>query len=229
MPQHEWTVKQPPLMASSATENREKLFARLESFLSFEYMLEVKMAYILSKEGHRGQPRKQKVAGVPIRYFEHIRDVVLILVDELGIYEISLILTLFLHDCPEDSELVKLPLIRKYFGANVADKVALLTNDFGSSPEGLKKYVKRMINARNQPVLLAKGCDILANVRTWPDKEMAIRQLATKIPAYKAIGEAVCAQAARDYEAIAAQKVRRLIIEALQKKCSEFGLQAPAF
>jgi (p)ppGpp synthase/HD superfamily hydrolase len=177
------TVRQ---MAVNPDENREKFLARVEPYLSRKEFLDVRHAYIISKYGHRWQSRKEKVEGIPKRYFEHPRDGALVVLDELGLYRRSIILSILLHDCPEDTE-IDLELIEHLFGSEVTRIVKLLTND----QKTLQLYIQRFLIAADWQALMAKCIDILINTRTWADREMAMKQL-QKVEEYKVIAGIMC-------------------------------------
>ncbi len=65
-------------------ENKESFKLRIQPHFSPSDTLDVCLAYYLAKYGHRGQVRKELDSdGNPTRYFEHVRRVALILMDEV--------------------------------------------------------------------------------------------------------------------------------------------------
>ena len=83
-------------------ETRETFSARLRGKFPAHDLERIMFAYDLSKAAHRGQTRKGPKKE---RYFEHPRALVLILLDELGIFDADLTCALLLHDSVEDSAL----------------------------------------------------------------------------------------------------------------------------
>ena len=73
------------------------------------------LAYDVAKYGHRNQLRESGE-----RYFEHVRSTAIILVDELGVYDVELIMAALLHDILEDSFLLKGERAEMVFGSRVA-------------------------------------------------------------------------------------------------------------
>jgi len=98
-PYAEYLIIDPELAAEAAEikENRARFMARFKE-LPEEKQKEIEWAYDLSKESHRPQVRASGE-----RYFEHPRNVALILADECGIKEPNLIIAGLLHDSVEDS------------------------------------------------------------------------------------------------------------------------------
>ena len=59
----------------------------------------VMLAYILAKFGHRFQTRKElDAAGNSLRYFEHVRRVALIVMDEAHCYNYDVVAAALLHE-----------------------------------------------------------------------------------------------------------------------------------
>lgn len=143
------------------TENRESFFTRLEPFLAPSSLLDVQLAYTLAKYGHRSQVRKELNAdGEPIRYFEHVRRVAIILIDEVKIVEPDLVIAALLHDGPEDTRDLTPAMIERCFGTQVAHTVKVLSK---TPPEG---YLDRFKVCTDWRPYIIKGCDRLDNVRS---------------------------------------------------------------
>jgi (p)ppGpp synthase/HD superfamily hydrolase len=85
------------------TENKLSFQNRIQSYFSPSIQLDVKLAYCLAKFGHRAQLRKELVEGKPTRYFEHVRRVSIILMDEMKIMDRDMIIAALLHDSIEDT------------------------------------------------------------------------------------------------------------------------------
>jgi GTP pyrophosphokinase len=124
------------------------------------------MAYDMAKYGHRNQFRESGE-----RYFEHVRNTAIILVDELGVYDVELIMAALLHDILEDSFLLKGDRTEMIFGARVAyitTMVSKLPKDdprFATAEQRLLFY-HQQIKTGNWEVKLVKLADRLHNLRT---------------------------------------------------------------
>lgn len=145
------------------TETRETFFARLKPILAPSEFLDVEVAYTLAKQAHRWQERKEvDVKGKPIRYFEHLRETALVLIDELGIHDPEMITTCLLHDSLEDTKDIHELMIEHLFGLSVVRMVKILSK---VPKEG---YYERLQKFGDSRVWVIKGCDRLANLRTLP-------------------------------------------------------------
>lgn len=141
-------------------EDKAAFFARLRPMLAPSDLTRVRGAYYLAKYGHRAQVRKELGPdGEPLRYFEHVRRVAIILMDEAHVFDPNLVITALLHDAMEDTEDIDGAVIEAFFGPVVARHVRILTKD---PKEG---YVKRLW-AADSDTILAKACDRLDNLRT---------------------------------------------------------------
>lgn len=139
---------------------------------------EILFAYEIAKEAHRTHMR-----GTGDRYFEHIRAVALIMLDELDWYDKTMLISMLLHDVGEDSGIfgnrtrgyepfVKIAEYRigKIFGPDVAHIVVLLTKPavdgvrFHSKPEAYEYYRQRL--ETDPRAIIGKMVDRLHNLRT---------------------------------------------------------------
>lgn len=145
---------------SCVVENKETFQARIKPFFSPSDQLDIKLAYTLAKFGHRAQLRKELVDGKPVRYFEHVRRVALILMDELKIMDRDMIIAALLHDSLEDTEDLTAELIEHSFGSRVATMVTLLSK---IPKEG---YVERLKRCNLWEVITLKMCDKTDNLRS---------------------------------------------------------------
>lgn len=130
----------------------------------------VHTAYVFAKYGHRNQMRD---CGT-IRYFEHPRDVALIIIRELGLSsDWQLIVTALLHDILEDSRLLSKHRLFVNFGDIVAHWIELLSKEKGVD------YYARLSSCGIWQVFLVKLADRLHNVRslngTSPEKQKKYR------------------------------------------------------
>jgi len=141
-------------------ENKETFQARIQPYFSPSDQLDVKLAYCLAKFGHRAQVRKELVEGKPTRYFEHVRRVAIVLMDEMKIIDRDMVITGLLHDSIEDCADLTAELLEHSFGSNVVSMIKLLSK---VPKEG---YIERLNNCHNWKVLLIKACDRLDNLRS---------------------------------------------------------------
>jgi GTP pyrophosphokinase len=157
------------------TENRESFFKRLEPFLAPSVLLDVQHAYTLSKYGHRAQVRKElDDHGEPIRYFEHVRRVAIVLVDEAKVVKAEMIVAALLHDIIEDAPNLPPALIEHCFGTDVVCIVKTLSK---APKEG---YLERFYMCTDWRPYVIKACDRLDNLRSLgaASKEFRTKQVA---------------------------------------------------
>lgn len=145
-------------------ENRETFFARLTPFMPPSELRMVEIAYMMAKYGHRAQVRKDlDLTGTPIRYFEHVRGVALILIDELGIRDWRQIVVALLHDTLEDTKDITPEIIEHVFDATVCQRVKILSK---VPKEG---YLERLKTYGDPHIFIVKGADRLHNLRSMKD------------------------------------------------------------
>ena len=161
-------------------ENRASFLKRLEG-LSQETINIIDFAYDLGKEAHRPQRRDTGE-----RYFEHLRAVALILIDECHIKDPNLIIAALLHDSVEDSAIfgnatqayskwkeVTRFRLGKIFNSEVAEIVIVLTKPKVDGQEIQTKeaahhlYIEHLSLAPAK-IILAKMADRLHNLRSLP-------------------------------------------------------------
>lgn len=142
-------------------ENRETFFARLKPFMPPSELRNVEIAYMMAKYAHRAQTRNElDEQGEPLRYFEHLRRVALILIDDFGVRDWRLICAALLHDSLEDTKDITPEIIEHLFGARVCQIVKLLSK---CPKEG---YMQRLLDFGDQEIYLIKGCDRLDNLKS---------------------------------------------------------------
>jgi (p)ppGpp synthase/HD superfamily hydrolase len=145
-------------------ENRETFFARLTPFMPPSELRQVEVAYMMAKFAHRAQTRTELDAnGDPVRYFEHLRGVALILIDECEIRDWKLIVAGLLHDSLEDTRDITPEIIEHLFGDRVCQIVKLLSK---CPKEG---YLERLQKYGDSDTLLVKAADRLHNLRSMKD------------------------------------------------------------
>lgn len=149
--------------------NRAEFMAKVHGLMKEEDARQVELAYLLSKKIHRGQVRKElDENGQPLRYFEHVRRVALVLLDEVGCSSPELIISALLHDSIEDTDEVQLVgiLLERLFGSEVATIVRALSK----APKA--GYIERL-RAGPHEALLVKAADRLDNLRSLPTYDIA--------------------------------------------------------
>lgn len=141
-------------------ENKQTFLNRLKPHFSPQDRLNIQLAYILAKFGHRAQVRKELIDGKPERYFEHVRRVTLILLDEMKIKDKSMIVAGLLHDSFEDCEDLTPELIEHSFG----EECCSIIQELSLVPK--EGYLDRLNACNNWKVLALKMCDRLDNLRS---------------------------------------------------------------
>lgn len=144
----------------SNIENKAKFQSRIQPYFSPSYQLDIKLAYYLAKYGHRAQVRKETIDDKPMRYFEHVRRVAIILMDEMKIMNRDMIIAAILHDALEDCEDLTPELLEHSFGSDVVSMIKILSK---VPKEG---YVDRLRYCGNWRALAIKMCDRLDNLRS---------------------------------------------------------------
>lgn len=153
------------------TENRTTFFSRLEPFHSPAKLLDIQLAYTLAKFSHRAQVRKELNAeGHPVRYFEHVRRVALVLMDEAKVMTPIMVIAALLHDGPEDTRDLNPAMIEHCFGEDVVSIVKTLSK---TPKEG---YLDRFYVSNDWRPYLIKACDRLDNLRSLPAAPIEFRR-----------------------------------------------------
>lgn len=158
-------------MKTMKTENRETFFRRLQPFFVPSVNLDIELAYTMAKFGHRAQSRSETdVNGQPMRYFEHVRRVALILIDEVQIVERESVIAALLHDGIEDTRDLTPAMIEHVFGGEVAFLVQTLSK---VPKEG---YLERFQMCSDWRAYVIKACDRLDNLRSMSESSKEFRQ-----------------------------------------------------
>ena len=155
-------------------ENRETFFARLTPFMPPSKLRNIEVAYMMAKFAHRAQVRKDlDQNGDPVRYFEHLRRVALLLIDNFEVRDWRMICAALLHDSLEDTKDITAEIIEHLFGAEVCRMVQLLSK---CPKEG---YFQRLKSFGDERVFLIKGCDRLDNLNSMESvsREFVVKQL----------------------------------------------------
>jgi len=169
-------------------ENRKNFLDRI-NFLDKEDIQNIDFAYDLAKESHRPQKRDSGE-----RYFEHVRSVAIILIDECQILDPNLIISALLHDSIEDTAIFgnatkeyslwkKTASYRlsKTFNSQIAEHVITLTKpkvdgkEIMTKEQAIQIYLDNLKKADPDTILI-KMCDRLHNLRslsgTTPEKQI---------------------------------------------------------
>ena len=153
------------------TQNHETFFERLQPFFAPSDLDRIDLAYIIAKDKHRGQYRKDEKDehGDPVRYFEHVRRAVLIGLDVARIVRLDTTICGFLHDSLEDTRITP-GKIENWFGADVCTMVRVLSK---VPKEG---YLDRFFICTDWRPFFVKGCDRLDNLRTLTNSPVEFRR-----------------------------------------------------
>lgn len=149
-------------------ENKETFNARIRPFFAHSEEQKIKLAYYLAKFGHRSQVRKEMLHGKPMRYFEHLRRVAIILMDEGKCMRSEMIIAALLHDSLEDTEDLTPELLECTFGPDVVSIIKRLSK---VPKEG---YIDRLMICTDWRTLMIKACDRLDNLRSLMIHETSI-------------------------------------------------------
>jgi (p)ppGpp synthase/HD superfamily hydrolase len=164
--------------------SRKDFFDYLENKVHPDGLALIKIAYNISKYGHRGQQRDDGT-----RYFEHPKSCAIILIMELEIYDYEMICGMLLHDIDEDSFILNIEEISRIFGPNVAYYVMIMTKPEGqegeSKAEKLLQYFHGLFTAKEKAKIL-KLVDRLHNSRTLKncEKDKQLRKIRETIGYY---------------------------------------------
>ncbi|MPN11203.1 hypothetical protein SDC9_158504 [bioreactor metagenome] len=181
-----------------SNENRASFLERFQS-LSPETVQSIDFAYDIAKESHRTNKRDTGE-----RYFEHPRQVALILIDELHILDPDMTMALLFHDTGEDTPIFG-NITKNYYqwketaefriskvsNPQVAKYVVGLTKpcvdnvNFSSKQEVYDFYIEGLKNSNPETILL-KMCDRLHNLRSLAGvtKEKQIRTCTETLEIY---------------------------------------------
>lgn len=169
-------------------ENKASFMGRLNSVLTHSEMLGIELTYMLTKDRHQYQTRKElDEKGNRVRYFEHPRRVALIAIDECSVTNPNIIKACLGHDLLEDTTISE-ALLEMTFGTEPSRWIKQLTKQEG---EG-EVYYSRLKTKGACEAMFIKLCDRLDNMRTLKDcpPEFQRKQvLDTATHIYPLIGE----------------------------------------
>lgn len=155
-------------------ENRQTFMDRCEVFFPHRDVLIIDVAYDFTKGAHAHQERKDEKNqdGTPVRYFEHVRRVPLILLDEAGLVTRPLVVIKgLLHDIYEDTRQghEKIALV---FGEEVSRDVLMM------SKRPKAGFKERLLRHGSWEALAIKVADRVDNLRhmTHSDPAFVLKQ-----------------------------------------------------
>jgi (p)ppGpp synthase/HD superfamily hydrolase len=152
-----------------STENKASFFARLEGQVLPSELVKIQTAYMIAKHAHRAQERKEHGKdGKPLRYFEHVRRVALIVLDERDMkfpvypeWRWEDVCAALLHDTIEDTVDITAEILEELFGAEVCKLVMSLTKW-----PGKREYYEDQVKKGGDRSIYLKMCDRLDNLRS---------------------------------------------------------------
>lgn len=116
---------------------------------------------MMAKFAHRAQKRNETDQnGDQIRYFEHLRRVAIVLIDECEVRDWRIICAALLHDSLEDTRDITPEIIEHLFDSRVCQIVKLLSK---CPKEG---YLDRLQKYGDHEVIMIKAADRLDNMRS---------------------------------------------------------------
>jgi len=150
---------------------RAEFFQRLQPFHAPSTILDIELAYTMSKYGHRAQVRKESDdTGKPVRYFEHPKRVALILIDLVKIVDPTMVISCLIHDGLEDTRDLTPEMIEHIWGTDVVKIVKTLSK---TPKEG---YLNRFFMSTDWRPYVIKGCDRLDNLSSLAQTSLEFQQ-----------------------------------------------------
>lgn len=167
-------------MVKYVAMTRERFFKIIDREIGLEDRERIEWAYALAKNFHRDQIRDEGV-----RYFEHCRKVVLLLV-KYGPTNPDELIVALLHDIYED-QFVPRGMIRHLFGQNINEAIKVLSHEkpfykshgrIVKTSQDLKKYFNSIRHA-SLLIKRVKLADRLNNMETlqFCTKEKQLRKI----------------------------------------------------
>lgn len=146
---------------SPEPENFKTFMQRMEAYFPYSECIRAKVFYKLVKNEFRSQYRKSEFnsQGEAIRYFEHLRRVAILLIDEVGLIDFTVIMSALGHDAIEDTRM-ELEEITFVCGEEVAKTIAMCSK----TPKN--GFRDRLIKLGTWRALAVKVADRIDNLRT---------------------------------------------------------------
>ncbi len=148
-------------------KNRAGYLQLFRGKLSHKELFELDFAYDLTKYAHQYLEQMRDSGG---RYFEHPREVSVIIAQEVGIFDLATHLVALFHDGPEDTHLLGFDRIAFVFGKRAAENVLAVTKqNFEKLPKEkyLESYFKGIVKTGWRAALV-KCSDRIHNLRSLP-------------------------------------------------------------
>jgi (p)ppGpp synthase/HD superfamily hydrolase len=150
-------------------ENHETFFTRIGPFFSPRQLRNIDLAYLVAKDRHRGQERKElDENGDHVRYFEHLRRATLLGLDRARIIRLDTTVASIVHDYLEDTRGTPEEL-EDWFGTDVCVIVKVLSK---VPKDG---YLDRFMICTDWRPFFIKACDRLDNLSKTEDTTPAFR------------------------------------------------------
>ena len=151
-------------------ENLATFLARMRAVFPEQAVHELHAFYIVMKAEFRSKKRMElDENGEPVRYFEHLRAVTIILVEEAGCRDLKRVKIALGHDTIEDTRLT-VAFIEANYGTEVARGISILSK---APKDG---YLERLQQFGTWEDFEVKGCDRLHNLRKLRHGSVAFRQ-----------------------------------------------------
>lgn len=153
-------------------ENKRSFCRRVRSFANPSDVVRVKLAYMLAKHLHRSQSRKEKdEQGNHVRYFEHVRRVAIVMMDEFKVVDPDLVIAALLHDTLEDCDDMTEEVMEHCFGQRVCFLVKGVTKT-KHNKDNYYAFLEQLA-AKDKGIALIKAADRIDNLRSLPGCEEA--------------------------------------------------------
>lgn len=196
----------------SSYENFETFMARCEVFFPHAEVVRISGAYDLAKGHHAHQTRKDEknADGTPVRYFEHVRRVALILLDEAHLtLDPDLVILALLHDAYEDTRLGP-EVISLFFGSEISRRVMLM------SKKPKQGFRQRLEMHGDWKVLAVKVADRIDNLRTLGGAapEFKAKQIRESLDMYTSLSN-LMVQRATPESITPCEELRRIFLRTL--------------
>jgi len=194
-------------------ENYETFMDRMEIHFPHLKCVLIGIFYRFLKNEFRSFRRKSETNpdGSQMRYFEHLRRVVLILLDEAGLVDLQAVFVALAHDAIEDTR-ITLEEITVLCGASVSKRVALCSK----VPE--QGFMKRLEMHGDWIVLAVKVADRIDNLRTLGnDPTFRAKQIAETTEKYPKIVYLMVARAPSGPKLDACLRLQSIFDETLEQ------------
>jgi GTP diphosphokinase / guanosine-3',5'-bis(diphosphate) 3'-diphosphatase len=142
--------------------NRFEFFDRIPAMTQRQRQ-RIHWAYAIAKQWHKAQSRDSGE-----RYFEHLRDVATILIDN-GFKEADYIILAILHDSLEDTY-ISLSMLEQLFGPEVAREILTVSREYGVEDPLTGMVVKAVHRTKKEYFDSIKRCGRRAAIAKCADR-----------------------------------------------------------